>query len=296
VATDATGNVYAADLSNNIQKFTSSGTYLAQWGSSGSGSGQFQSPTGVATDAAGNVYVSEYGNSRIQKFALGAQIALVSDIGNDQGKQVRLRILRMSADAGTGPRSPATGFIAAWIHFPARRSRRARRGLSGALDAAPADIAGAQLAGWEQVATIAARGDAEYVAVVPTLANSNSSGLYYTAFMVSAMTADPLTYFDSAVQYGYSVDNLSPPARPAPGGVWRGAAILHWGVNSASDFATFRLYRGASADFAPGAETGDRNDRYRIREQRAAGGIYKLSAVDLNGNETCTPWSARTRP
>src|SRR5438876_11707049 len=42
--------------------------YLTQWGSPGSGKGQFSEPFGVATDAAGNVYVEDTGNIRIQKF------------------------------------------------------------------------------------------------------------------------------------------------------------------------------------------------------------------------------------
>ena len=42
--------------------------YLTQWGSPGSGDGQFIGPSGVATDAAGNVYVADAGNERIQKF------------------------------------------------------------------------------------------------------------------------------------------------------------------------------------------------------------------------------------
>ena len=42
--------------------------YLTQWGSLGSGDGQFNYPTALATDAAGNVYVADTGNHRIQKF------------------------------------------------------------------------------------------------------------------------------------------------------------------------------------------------------------------------------------
>jgi hypothetical protein len=42
VATDGSGNVYLADTFNDrIQKFDASGTFLATWGSSGSGNGQF---------------------------------------------------------------------------------------------------------------------------------------------------------------------------------------------------------------------------------------------------------------
>ncbi len=42
--------------------------FVTQWGTTGSGPGQFQSPTGVATDAAGNVYVLDDQLASIQKF------------------------------------------------------------------------------------------------------------------------------------------------------------------------------------------------------------------------------------
>src|SRR5207247_2255682 len=38
------------------------------WGSSGSGNGQFQNPTGVAVDVCGNVYITDASNNRIQEF------------------------------------------------------------------------------------------------------------------------------------------------------------------------------------------------------------------------------------
>src|SRR6266542_2737141 len=98
VATDAAGNVYVADLTNQrIDKFDSSGNFLRAWGrdvvsagpgDTGTGSeicvaangdtckagpaaglgGEFNGPSGVATDAAGNVYVADASNNRIQKF------------------------------------------------------------------------------------------------------------------------------------------------------------------------------------------------------------------------------------
>ena len=45
-------------------------TYLTQWGTLGSGNGQFNEPIGVAVDALGNVYVGDAGNHRIQKFGV----------------------------------------------------------------------------------------------------------------------------------------------------------------------------------------------------------------------------------
>ena len=66
---DGSGNVYVADTYNHrIQKFTADGTYLTQWGSGGSGDGQFQWPRGIAVDGSGHVYVADTYNNRVQKF------------------------------------------------------------------------------------------------------------------------------------------------------------------------------------------------------------------------------------
>jgi streptogramin lyase len=43
-------------------------TLQTQWGTLGSGKGEFNQPTGVAVDSIGNVYVADTGNSRVQKF------------------------------------------------------------------------------------------------------------------------------------------------------------------------------------------------------------------------------------
>jgi len=47
------------------------GSFLAKWGSGGSGDGQFAYPAGIAVDAAGNVYVADALGNRIQKFSAG---------------------------------------------------------------------------------------------------------------------------------------------------------------------------------------------------------------------------------
>jgi len=103
---------------------------------------------------------------------------------------------------------------------------------------------------------------------------------------VQAVTSTPSTVFSSATAYGYSIDNLAPPS-PSPfnAAYVSGATYLHWGVNPAPDFATFRLYRGASAGFAPGpgnlvAATTDTG----YVDVGPAGRWYAIAAVDLNGN------------
>lgn len=69
IAVDSLGNIYVVDASNvRVQKFDSSGNFLAKWGSYGTGNGEFHTPTGIAIDASNNVYVSDSGNNTIQKF------------------------------------------------------------------------------------------------------------------------------------------------------------------------------------------------------------------------------------
>jgi hypothetical protein len=69
VTVDASSNVYVADILNyRIQKFDSTGNFLAKWGSQGSGDGQFNQTLGLATDAFGHVYASDAVNQLIQKF------------------------------------------------------------------------------------------------------------------------------------------------------------------------------------------------------------------------------------
>ncbi|PYN82856.1 MAG: hypothetical protein DMD97_00165, partial [Candidatus Rokuibacteriota bacterium] len=70
-----------------VQKFDASGTFLAAWGSSGSGNGQFGYPLGVATDASGNVYVADPYNFRIEKFdASGTFLTAWGSQGSGDGQ------------------------------------------------------------------------------------------------------------------------------------------------------------------------------------------------------------------
>ena len=69
IAVDSANNVYVTDVPNNrVEKFTSSGNYLTQWGSAGNGNGQFDLPLGIAADSSNNVYVVDEDNNRVEKF------------------------------------------------------------------------------------------------------------------------------------------------------------------------------------------------------------------------------------
>ena len=63
-------HVFVADTNGNrIEKLSPGGEILAQWGSKGSGPGQFLRPQGITLDPQGNVYVADTYNHRIQKFS-----------------------------------------------------------------------------------------------------------------------------------------------------------------------------------------------------------------------------------
>jgi RHS repeat-associated protein len=89
VAVDGSGNVWVADSGNNrIEKFSSSGSFVAAYGSLGSGNGQFSGPGGVAVNpATGNVYVSDHGNNRVEELSsAGTFIRAFGSSGSGNGQ------------------------------------------------------------------------------------------------------------------------------------------------------------------------------------------------------------------
>lgn len=64
------GDLYVVDtVSNRIERFNADGTFIAAFGSAGTGNGQFNAPQGVAVDPnSGDVYVTDRENRRVQKF------------------------------------------------------------------------------------------------------------------------------------------------------------------------------------------------------------------------------------
>ena len=143
---------------------------------------------------------------------------------------------------------------------------------------------------WELVGRQQAFELSGYSMIAATTSDSVAAGNPRTAFMVEAGTSNYTgsPHWFSAPDSGYSVDNLG-PATPAPftGAYLAGATQLHWGQNSETDLAGYRLYRGSSAGFIPGPgnlisaqpDTGH-------ADPGPAGSYYKLSAVDIHGNES----------
>ena len=142
---------------------------------------------------------------------------------------------------------------------------------------------------WEYVASSpAAHFTSNYSYVASTTSDSMGAGNPKTAFMVVAYNAASTVFFTSNPDSGYSVDNV-PPVAPGPLAATYegGATVLTWSANPEADVEGYRLYRGGSAGFVPGAGNliaSPSGTDYA--DAGPAGSYYKLSAMDRHGNES----------
>jgi len=73
IAVGDDGSIYVSDLGNKrVQKFSSNGEYITEWGKSGKQSGEFHYPSGIAVSD-DFVYVADRDLNRIQKFSLDGE-------------------------------------------------------------------------------------------------------------------------------------------------------------------------------------------------------------------------------
>jgi hypothetical protein len=126
-----------------------------------------------------------------------------------------------------------------------------------------------------------------------TLCDSTEYGTGYHCFQVVAQTVYTTTYFASAPDSGYSVDNLAPCAplcfegeqSYVPEGL-----VLSWAPNAEADLDEYRIYRGTGPGFTPGPG----NLLTALCDTTAfdggwswdAGYCYKVAAIDIHGNES----------
>ena len=69
VAVDSSREVFVAGTVNRrVEKFTSDGTFITKWGSTGSTQDPFGGTSAVAVDSSGDVYVAHHNNNLVQKF------------------------------------------------------------------------------------------------------------------------------------------------------------------------------------------------------------------------------------
>ncbi|HKW14747.1 MAG TPA: FlgD immunoglobulin-like domain containing protein, partial [Candidatus Krumholzibacteria bacterium] len=198
-------------------------------------------------------------------------ITTIKDVGNDQGRSVRITLARSPLDDGSAA-LPITEYQA-W-----RRILPLPAGLSSRTSGPQALPTGT----WEYVSSVPASNLTSYRMIAPTLADSTVSlGMYRTKFFVRAATANPSVFFDSPVDSGYSLDNLAPGV---PSNFAYVAGNLSWDKSGASDFDYFSVYGSSSNSF--GAATLINYTVSPALDVTASNySYYWVTATDFSGNE-----------
>jgi hypothetical protein len=216
-------------------------------------------------------------------------ILSILDIGNDQGRNVRIRFERSGRDELGSPTPILQYEIFRRIDpLPSATSQ-----VNAAL--LPVEMVsdrGVLLDGWDYVGSLPAHGEDIYNIVSPTLADSTiRDGMHWSVFFVRAATAQPLVFFDSSVDSGYSLDNLppSPPSSFAVAYQQGQGNLLDWTAPFDPDVYDYRVYRDTEDDFEPSPANLLHVTAATDWFDTVANGWqyhYLVSAVDASGNES----------
>ena len=218
-------------------------------------------------------------------------IASILDVGNDQGRSVRIQFARSGRDVLDSPTPIIQYEIFRRIDELPSAAAQAHATSAGRPGGMISD-AGVLMDGWDYVGSLPAHGETIYNVLSPTLADSTRRfGVHWSAFFVRAATSQPLVFFDSPVDSGYSIDNR-PPGPPSsfvvatqPGQ----GNQLDWTAPTDPDLYEFRVYRGTSSNFEPSdgilLTTTTQTD---VFDAVASPWQYHylVAAVDWSGNES----------
>jgi len=137
VAVAGDGSFYVSDGYRNsrVVRFAADGRFLSQWGSKGSGPGQFDLPHGIALDEGGRVYVADRNNARVQVFDAAGRF-LAEWKGDALGRPFDVAVASdgtiFVVDGGDLPREPPDR--SAVVHVRADGTVMGRFGRFGVYD------------------------------------------------------------------------------------------------------------------------------------------------------------------
>jgi hypothetical protein len=125
-----------------------------------------------------------------------------------------------------------------------------------------------------------------YGQIVTTIADSNAHGHPYFTYFVRAESVNPLAFWDSETDSGFSIDNLAPQTPELLAQLVLNQIDLSWSAAPDSDLAFYELYRETSS-FDPDTVAAyiTTSDTFFTDENLADDGYaYRVRAVDYNGN------------
>lgn len=214
----------------------------------------------------GDLFLARYGVAE-------PAITTIKDVGNDQGRSVRITLARSPLDDGTAA-LPVTEYQAWRRILPLPSAASSLRG-NGPHAALPSGT-------WEYVSSVPASNLTSYRMITPTLADSSVAlGMYRTKFFVRAATSNPAVFYDSPVDSGYSLDNLAPGV---PSSFAYVAGNLSWTKSTAEDFDYFTVYGSNSNSFG-GATLINYTVSPAMDVTASSYSYYFVTATDFSGNE-----------
>lgn len=225
-----------------------------------------------------------------------ANIISITDVPNDQGKQVRVAWYKFPGDGLSA--NPLTNYTV-WRRVDDATNGsvgksnivQSREELGSLVDEGDLGkrFTVANDGQWDFVGWLPAAGREVYSAVVPTLFDSTAAGMHMSYFFVAGHAVSQ--NYETAADSGYSVDNLAPST---PSSIAMGVAAksvnFQWDDPIDPDFRYFAVYRSESSGFDPNAveplatliNTEFNDENVEVGKDY----FYRFSAFDFAGNES----------
>ncbi|MFC1563448.1 T9SS type A sorting domain-containing protein [candidate division KSB1 bacterium] len=235
----------------------------------------------------------------VEDIAAG-KITSVTDVPNDQGKQVRVSWLKFPGD---GPMDPKIVKYGVW-----RKVDTATMGkvaddkiievadydeMYSKIDVAEGMLFKvAETETWDFTEEVPAAELESYSTIAATIYDSTIvNGMHMSYFKISGHGSNNSIAM-SVADSGYSVDNLAPYA-PASlsASISQAQVSLTWAEPEDTDFDYFAVYRSESSNFTPGSNNKVGTTASNAYDDKDAAGnlgryYYKISAFDFSGNES----------